>query len=84
MKHLVTAYCLRGNMADGHRVHQGAVAVSSSQYSLGTRFYIPGYGKAVAEDTGAAVGWNHLDVWMDSCQDAQNWGARYLPVTIYK
>lgn len=52
----------------GHTAHccylagPGIVAVDPSVFPYGTRFYIPGYGYAIAEDTGAFTGY-HLDVW---------------------
>lgn len=80
----VTAYCLSGTTASGVGVHPGAVAVSRSQFRLGrTRFSIPGYGWGIARDTGGAIGWGHIDVWMESCSAARRWGVRYLTVRVY-
>jgi 3D (Asp-Asp-Asp) domain-containing protein len=50
---------------------------------MGQRFYIPKYGWARAEDTGSAVGYGHIDVWLPSCGAARSWGVRYLPVRVF-
>jgi 3D (Asp-Asp-Asp) domain-containing protein len=81
--HKVTAYCLRGRTASGVYTHWGSAAVSRSQYRMGQRFYIPKYGWARAEDTGSAVGYGHIDVWLPSCGAARSWGVRYLPVRVF-
>lgn len=81
---LVTAYCLRGVTASGHYVHPGAVAISRAQFRMGQQFSIPGYGWGIARDTGGAIGYGHIDVWMSSCSAAMRWGARHLTVRVYR
>ena len=44
-----------GRTATGRLVTYGIVAVDPAVIPLGTRLYIPGYGYAVAADTGGAV-----------------------------
>jgi len=44
-----------GIAATGVPVHRGIVAVDPSVIPLGSRMYVPGYGEAVAADTGWAV-----------------------------
>lgn len=83
MKVIVTAYCLRGTMANGHYVHPGAVATDPDLIPLGTRLYVPGYGMAKAEDTGSAVQGHHIDVWMASCSRAIHATRYNVPITIY-
>lgn len=82
---LTTAYCLRGTMASGKYVHSGAVAVDNDYWRFGTRFYIPGYGRGIARDTGSAIqGKARLDLWMASCRMAIIWGVRRKSVTVYR
>ncbi len=62
-----------GIMANGNKVHWGAVAVDPEYIPLGTRMYIEGWGNQVfvAEDTGNLVkGW-HVDIfWPGTRQEA--------------
>jgi uncharacterized protein YabE (DUF348 family) len=51
-----------GISATGVAVHRGIVAVDPNVIPLGTRLYIPGYGEAVAADTGSGVIGYHVDV----------------------
>ncbi len=46
---------LYGITATGHRLRKGLVAVDPKVIPLGTSLYVPGYGLAVAADTGGAV-----------------------------
>lgn len=48
---------------------------------LGTRLFIPGYGEAVAADTGGAIVGNRIDLVMDSYGEAMDFGRR--DVTVY-
>jgi uncharacterized protein YabE (DUF348 family) len=51
-----------GIAATGVQVHRGIVAVDPSVIPLGSRMYVPGYGEAVAADTGWAVVGNIIDL----------------------
>jgi uncharacterized protein YabE (DUF348 family) len=51
-----------GIAATGVAVHRGIVAVDPSVIPLGSRMYVPGYGEAVAADTGSAVIGNIIDL----------------------
>jgi len=70
--------------ASGKRVRRGHVAVDRRRIPFGTKMYIPGYGHAVAEDTGGAIKGNRLDVYMTSRKQALRWGRRTVEVKIYK
>lgn len=75
-----TAYCLSGTMANGRRVHSGAVAmnllslgshVTVSSSPLGTRHF-------TVEDR---IGWgSQIDFWVPSCALALAWGRRQVKV----
>jgi len=78
-----TCYCLTGNTASGLPVGPGIIATDPTVIPLGTRVFVPGYGKAVAADTGSAVRGNTIDLWVASCAQASAYGRRTVTITIY-
>ncbi|MBV8601835.1 MAG: DUF348 domain-containing protein [Candidatus Eremiobacteraeota bacterium] len=83
---LATAYTANcygcsGITAIGVRAGHGIVAVDPALIPLGTRLYIPGYGHAIAGDTGGAIHGHRIDLGFDSYADAMSWGTR--PVHVY-
>ncbi|HEY7604539.1 MAG TPA: 3D domain-containing protein [Gaiellaceae bacterium] len=77
-----SGYCLRGSTATGLPAGPGIVATDPSVIPLGTRMTIPGYGEAVAADTGSAIRGNRIDVWIRSCAEAATFG-RTVTVTFH-
>jgi 3D (Asp-Asp-Asp) domain-containing protein/peptidoglycan hydrolase CwlO-like protein len=77
-----TGYCLRGTTATGIPVAWGVIAVDPTVIPLGTRMFVPGYGKGVAADTGSAVRGAVIDVWFPTCAQAIAWGRRTVTVTL--
>lgn len=77
-----TAECLgcTGFTASGYRAGHGIVAVDPHIIPLGTRLYIPGYGFAIAGDTGGAIVGNRIDLGFDSLGDALGFGRRAVKV----
>lgn len=70
--------------ADGTTKGWGTIAVNPKFIPLHTRVYIPGYGFAIAEDTGGAYlrsKTNRIDLFMNTHSQCVRWGVR--PVTIY-
>lgn len=65
----------------GNRAGHGIVAVDPSVIPLGSHLYIPGYGSAVAGDTGGAIHGNRVDLGFNSDADATQFGRR--SVTVY-
>jgi uncharacterized protein YabE (DUF348 family) len=61
-----------GITATGERLRKGLVAVDPTVIPLGTRLYIPGYGLAVAADTGGGVKGLIIDLGY-SDDDYQEW-----------
>ena len=49
---------------------------------LGTRFFVPGYGEAVAADVGSSVRGNKIDLWFPSHAQARAWGRRTVAIVI--
>jgi len=78
-----TCYCLRGTTASGLPVGPGIIATDPTVIPLGTRVFVPGYGKAVAADTGSAVKGNTIDLWVASCAQARAYGRRPVTITVY-
>lgn len=74
------SYCLNGRTASGRYTSHGCVAVDTRVIPMGSKLYIPGYGWAVAADTGGAIVGNKIDVWFPSSGQCYQWGVR--PVTI--
>jgi resuscitation-promoting factor RpfB len=81
-----TANCsgCSGTTASGHRAGHGIVAVDPRVIPLGSHLYIPGYGRAVAGDTGGAIHGNRVDLGFNSDSDAMQFGRRAVTVYIYK
>lgn len=83
----VTAYTpydvgCNGTTATGTAAKKGVIAVDPSVIPLGTRVYIPGYGVAVAQDTGGAIKGSRVDVCYATKAEALGWGVRNVPVYI--
>jgi len=78
-----TANCAgcSGFTATGRRAGHGIVAVDPRVIPLGTHLYIPGYGHALAGDTGGAIHGNRIDLGFNSNVDAMSFGRR--PIVVY-
>jgi 3D (Asp-Asp-Asp) domain-containing protein/peptidoglycan hydrolase CwlO-like protein len=77
-----TCYSLPGHTASGMPVGLGVVAVDPTVIPLGTKLYVPGYGKGVAADVGSGIKGAKIDLWMPYAQCMQ-WGRRTVTITIY-
>ena len=69
----------------GHRPGPQYVAVDPKRIPYGTRLRIPGYGEVIAGDTGGALRQYDgiaIDVFMDTYEDAIQWGVQYIEVEI--
>jgi 3D (Asp-Asp-Asp) domain-containing protein len=70
-----------GRTATGIQATYGVVAVDPSVIRLGSHVFVPGYGLAIAADTGGAIVGNRIDLCMDSVTAALTFGRR--PVKVY-
>jgi 3D (Asp-Asp-Asp) domain-containing protein len=77
------AYHLPGRTASGLPVGVGVIAVDPGVIPLGTRVFVPGYGRAVAADVGSAIRGPIIDLWMPSTAAARAWGRRTVTITVY-
>lgn len=80
---VATAYTLRGTTATGIPTGYGVVAVDPTVIPLGTRMTIPGYGEAVAADTGGAIKGLRIDVWVPTAPEAAQWQWKTVTITLH-
>jgi len=73
-----------GITASGRPAGHGVVAVDPRVIPLGTHMFIPGYGPAVAGDTGGAIHGNRIDLGFDSNRQAFQFGRRSITVYLIK
>lgn len=65
--------------AIGMKAGKGVIAVDPKVIRLRSEVYIPGYGKAVAGDTGGAIKGNIIDLGFDDARTA-GWKAKFVDV----
>lgn len=65
--------------ATGMRAGKGVIAVDPTVIKMRSNVYIPGYGKAVAGDTGGAIKGKIIDLGFDDAKTA-GWSARYVDI----
>lgn len=78
------AYHLPGYTASGLPVGKGVVAVDPRLIPLGTKLFVPGYGKSVAADVGVAIKGRIIDLWMPSHAKARKWGRKTVTIVVYR
>lgn len=61
---------------------RGIVAVDPRVIPYYTKLYIPGYGMALAADTGGAIIGTRIDLFMDSLSECFQWGRRNVEIYI--
>lgn len=65
--------------AIGMRQGKGVIAVDPKVIPLRSKVYVPGYGMAVAGDTGGAIKGNIIDLGFDDAKTA-GWSARFVDI----
>lgn len=70
-----------GLTATGVKAGRGIVAVDPAVIPLGSKLYIPGYGTALAADTGGAIKGRRIDVCFETYDEAIQYGRR--PAKVY-
>ena len=68
--------------ASGVRAERGVIAVDPNVIPLGTHVWVPGYGYAVAGDTGGMINGRHIDLCFDSMAELRSWGKRYVTIIL--
>ena len=71
-----------GITATGIPATYGVAAVDPSVIPLGSRLYVPGYGEAIAADTGGAIYGYRIDLCMESYEEAMAFGRRVITVFV--
>ena len=71
-----------GITATGIQARYGVVAIDPSVIPLGSRVYIPGYGEAIAADTGSAINGNRIDLCMEDYNSCMAFGRRDVEVYV--
>lgn len=66
--------------ATGRLARHGVIAVDPRVIPMGTRVYVPGYGYAVAADTGGAIHGRRIDLCFDTVAEARSWGRRSVTI----
>jgi uncharacterized protein YabE (DUF348 family) len=71
-----------GITASGVPARHGIVAVDPRVIPLGTRIYVPGYGLALAADTGGDIVGKRIDLCFEGYTEAMSYGRRTVKVYI--
>jgi len=88
---IATAYCpcqkccghqATGITSIGIKARHGIMAVDPSVIPMRSAAYIPGYGYAIAADTGSAIRGRKIDLFFNSHQEAKKWGRRVVRIII--
>jgi 3D (Asp-Asp-Asp) domain-containing protein len=81
-----TANCFgcSGWTKSGQHAGHGIVAVDPAVIPLGSHLYIPGYGKAIAGDTGGAIQGRRVDLGFNNYAAALQFGRRNVVVYVVK
>jgi uncharacterized protein YabE (DUF348 family) len=79
-----SCYGCSGFTASGARAGLGIIAVDPRVIPLGTHLFIPGYGRAVAGDTGGAIVGHRVDLGFANVASALRFGSREVTVYVVK
>jgi 3D (Asp-Asp-Asp) domain-containing protein/uncharacterized protein YabE (DUF348 family) len=79
--YIAGCYKCSGTTANGMHAGFGIIAVDPRLIPLGTKLMIPGYGRAIAGDTGGAIIGHRVDLGMNTLAAALKFGRR--PMTVY-
>jgi 3D (Asp-Asp-Asp) domain-containing protein len=87
MRVVATAYSAQepgssSSTAVGSRCLKGVIAVDPSVIPLGSHVYVPGYGYAIAADTGGMINGRHIDLCFGSMGEIAAWGKRVVTIII--
>jgi 3D (Asp-Asp-Asp) domain-containing protein/peptidoglycan hydrolase CwlO-like protein len=69
-----------GITAIGLRARKGIVAVDPRVIPLGTKLYIPGYGEALAADTGSWIKGNRIDLCFETLEECYRYGRKRIKI----
>lgn len=82
-----TAYCEKGITASGFNFNRNPkakiIAVDPRVIPMFSLVVIPGYGKAIARDTGGRIKGKTIDVHFSSKHQALRWGRKKVTIKVY-
>ncbi|CAM3241227.1 3D domain-containing protein [Sporolactobacillus spathodeae] len=82
-----TAYCEKGITATGFNFNKNpgakVIAVDPRVIPMFSLVVIPGYGKAIARDTGGRIKGKIIDVHFKTKHQALQWGRRSVKINVY-
>jgi 3D (Asp-Asp-Asp) domain-containing protein len=79
-----SCYGCSGLTASGGHAGVGIIAVDPRVIPLGSHLYIPGYGRAIAGDTGGAIVGRRVDLGFPNVTEALRFGSREVTVYVVK
>jgi len=82
--YIAGCYKCSGITANGMHAGFGIIAVDPHLIPLGSKLMIPGYGRAIAGDTGGAIVGHRVDLGMNHLADAMRFGRRAMTVYVLK
>jgi 3D (Asp-Asp-Asp) domain-containing protein len=65
-----------------HPVAGFTVAADPKVLPIGSIIHIEGLGRRMVHDVGGGVHGNHIDIFVDTCEEARQWGRRHRKVRI--
>jgi uncharacterized protein YabE (DUF348 family) len=77
-------YGCSGITSTGLHAGHGVVAVDPNVIPLGTKLYVPGYGPAIAGDTGGDIRGKRIDLGFNSLAEAMRFGRREITVYVLR
>jgi uncharacterized protein YabE (DUF348 family)/3D (Asp-Asp-Asp) domain-containing protein len=82
--YIAGCYKCSGITANGMHAGFGIIAVDPHLIPLGSKLMIPGYGRAIAGDTGGAIVGHRVDLGMNHLADAMRFGRRAMTIYVLK
>ena len=58
------------------------ISVDPKVIKLNSKVYVPGYGYAIAGDTGGSIKGNKIDIFMSSKKEALQWGRKTIKIKV--
>jgi len=79
---VATCYSNQGTTASGAQAGPQTVAVDPNVIPLGTHLWIDGIGERIAQDTGADIQGNRIDLWNSSYDYCVSYGRQDVQVYV--
>ena len=73
-----------GYTYSGNKAGKGHAAVDPKVIPIGSILFVEGYGYCIADDIGGTVIGNHIDICVDTVDQAYQWGVRTVKVYLVR